>query len=298
MTALAQDLLDRLTGFDPDPETARRLVRLFHRSLARRVLGTPAGTEMPAELARLSPAMVAAAHAGEPVDAAQLLARNDTPRLLAYAPDPKAGWIKAGLDAVMSSLGWNEPCSARPVSSDAASRRALALASEALSVAWPNLWSELTALVEVVVQCEGPFRSATRMQSFGAIWTETSEVSDPLHAFELLLHEGGHHALGLREQFGGYLVNAGELGSHPLRPDPRPLRGVLHAAFVTCRLTEGLMRYREHFGDAGPLEGAPVSDRWRELSQAAIASLEVLERQAEWTPAGRSLFEALCGAAR
>jgi HEXXH motif-containing protein len=111
--------------------------------------------------------------------------------------------------------------------------------------------------------------------------------------FELILHESAHHALALREQFTRFLDNPEEVGTHALRPDPRPLRGVLHAAFVMCRIAEGLRRYQDVHRAGGPLDGCPVAERRTFALRSLRGALALLDETAKWTRDGLALRAAM-----
>lgn len=104
----------------------------------------------------------------------------------------------------------------------------------------------------------------------------------------MLLHECGHHSLFLRTLFARHLQNPRDPASHPLRPDPRPVEGALHAAFALARITVGLRRLRRRFGDDGSIGG-----RLRRNVDKLDATLVTLDEVAVWTPIGMRLFEDL-----
>ncbi len=144
-----------------------------------------------------------------------------------------------------------------------------------------------------LVFAQGPLRSATIQSTFGVVYAEVEEAGDPLRMYELLLHESAHHSLALREQFTRFIDNPDTLGSHALRPDPRPLRGVLHAAFVMCRMAEGISRYLDLHASGGPLDGGAVEERLAFAQESLRAALAVLDGSAQWTGDGLALRESM-----
>ncbi|MBA2951921.1 aKG-HExxH-type peptide beta-hydroxylase [Streptomyces himalayensis] len=173
-------------------------------------------------------------------------------------------WVRDGLAQAVASLGGTEDDPAPVlVGFPVALRPALERARAALELAWPEAWEEHHALIRYLVYADAPqLRSATTGSTFGAVYVGVDEAADPLRMFQVLLHETGHHALDLRDKFTGFLANPDAMASHPLRNDPRPLRGVLHAAFALWRMAEGLRRYA-HYRAGGhgrrPSRRAPVA---------------------------------------
>lgn len=211
-----------------------------------------------------------------------------------YEGNPSAGWITEAVRGVVVGLGWEDTTEVSVRVGDSHAQQTLLTATKALKSAWPEVWSELNRLVQVVVLCNGPFKSATRMQSFGAILATGSQLDRAQNCFELLLHEGGHHTLGLYEQFGPLLHNPTDIASHAFRTDARPLRGVLHAAFASFRMYHGLKRCLDVPADVGTFDPAHVEDRCGELREALRGAVATLEREAQWTTRGEALFAELC----
>ncbi|WP_406251964.1 HEXXH motif-containing putative peptide modification protein [Streptomyces atratus] len=208
----------------------------------------------------------------------------------AYRGPDVPAWLKDGLQDVLRSLKWGETQAGSVVTSLPSNvRDALRLARRALSTTWVEAWDEHNMLVQYLVFTCGPLRSATLQATFGVVYAELEEASDPLRMYELLLHETAHHALALKEQFTQFLDNPNAVGTHALRPDPRPLRGVLHAAFVMCRLAEGLGRYLEAHPSGGPLDGCPVRERHAFALKSLCEALTVLDDTAVWTEDGCAL---------
>ncbi|GHF63634.1 hypothetical protein GCM10018790_46890 [Kitasatospora xanthocidica] len=165
----------------------------------------------------------------------------------------------------------------------------LEAARQTLRRVWPEAALETDLLIRVIVYVRGgAFRSATLRPTFGAVYLGTSSVESPAAAFEALLHETGHHALYLRNFFETYVTNGDVLVSHPLRPDPRPVSGAVHAAHVLARMAHGLARWSAE-PDAPPEAAARRDDALRRLR----GTVEALEPAAEWTDRGRAWFDDL-----
>lgn len=304
MKAIATDLAGEVCSVGIDTRATDRLVAIYHRSLARRASNLLGEAERPQledlvrGTRRLDPATVHFLYRGrENIDAAEtarcLRQAGALEPTEVYSGSTDQPWLRHGLREALRSLGWDEENVGRVLDSvPSQTQRALELARQALRSAWPEAWQEHNTLVRYLVYVEGPVRSATVQSTFGAIYAEVVEASDPLRMFELLLHESGHHALALREQFARFLHNPDALGTHALRNDPRPLRGVLHAAYVTCRMASGLRRYLQVHPAGGPLDGCPVQERLEFAHEAIRQALAVLVA-AEWTDDGLLLKAAL-----
>jgi hypothetical protein len=296
------DLAQHVCSVGIDVSATERLAAVYHRSLARRAARRldeqlqPEVEELVRRTRRLAPATVYSLYKNTNADVGfdditqQLQNGSTTSPTTVYRGASDERWLCDGLQEALRSLGWGEErVGTVQTSLPAEVDRSLLLARQAVSLAWPQAWSEHNTLVQYLVFVKGPVRSATVQSTFGVIYAEVQEASDPLRMFELLLHESAHHALSLREQFARFLDNPEDLGTHALRSDPRPLRGVLHAAFVMCRLAEGLSRYQRSHPSGGPLDGCPVQVRRDFARQSLREALTVLDETAQWTKDGKVL---------
>lgn len=319
MPALPTDLADALRTVDIDPAATARLTAIYHRNLARRLAGSlssgqTVSVETAADVAELLryvrrlplPLVHRAYHITDaPFDPdevralrAAFSAAADAPRTATVHHGADDSWARDGLHRAVAALGWDEPDAARIASVIPAEvEHALDLARCALMGAWPEAWAEHNQLIEELVFAEGPLRSATTQTTFGAVYVSVEEAYDPVRLFEVLLHETGHHALALRCQFTRFLENPDTVGSHPLRSDSRPLRGVLHAAFVLTRIADGLRRYLLAFPADGPLDDTLVRARLETNADGLDAVLEQLGDTAEWTADGVALDQSMLAAA-
>lgn len=305
MKAISADLAEQVRSVGIDVGVTARLAATYHRSLARRAVNTldeaqrPALEELVRLTQRLSPDTVYALYKGTfDEDAAEVRTRLQA----AGRPAPASAyegphdplWLRDGLQEVLRSLNWGEEKVGSVVTDlPGTVATALELARQALRSAWPEAWDEHNTLVHYLVFAQGPLRSATIQSTFGVVYAEVEEAGDPLRMYELLLHESAHHSLALREQFTRFIDNPDTLGSHALRPDPRPLRGVLHAAFVMCRMAEGISRYLDLHASGGPLDGGAVEERLAFAQESLRAALAVLDGSAQWTGDGLALRESM-----
>lgn len=104
----------------------------------------------------------------------------------------------------------------------------------------------------------------------------------------MILHEGGHQSLFLHSAFGDLLENPRELASHPLRSDPRPVGGTMHAAHVLGRMAIGFSRWC-----ATGTAPAAAHTRRDEIVKNLGVTFAVLNEKARWTPAGAAYYEEL-----
>ncbi|MGE0725872.1 MAG: HEXXH motif-containing putative peptide modification protein [Alphaproteobacteria bacterium] len=193
------------------------------------------------------------------------------------------------------------PISIRPLDPPAMAREA-ARVSAALALldrGAPEAAGELRALIREIVLV-GPdgagagFGGATSFHLWGALFLNAEAHPGRLALAEALVHECGHALLfGLAG--GGRLVEGTDDGRHasPLRDDPRPMDGVVHATFVLARMAWCMER----------LLAAGVLDRDEQAAARAAAAghrrlfadgLAEIATHARLTPTGRA---ALAGAA-
>jgi hypothetical protein len=206
-----------------------------------------------------------------------------------------AAWPHAiALDVFCGALGQPVPGSwaALPDSSPAGSeelRRELTRSLQILALARGRLpacldWAADAAQVLVPLRSEGAgyFRSGSQPDLPGVIYADL--FGGLTQVMEAIVHEAAHLHLFMAEA-GGPLVDPAHQGRYrsPLRPEPRPLRGILlayHAIAYIC------LFYREAIaaglGDAGALgaELATMAAKRRE-SEAVL-----VEQRRHLTPAG------------
>lgn len=109
---------------------------------------------------------------------------------------------------------------------------------------------------------------------------------------EALIHEFQHNKLNLVSYGEDFLENAFEPRFRsPVRPDPRPLWGILLAvhAFLPVAVLYRRMRAAAH-----PMTRAPEFERrLAEIDLKNHEGMQMLRTHAVWTPAGRALFSDL-----
>ncbi|SDB40661.1 aKG-HExxH-type peptide beta-hydroxylase [Bauldia litoralis] len=181
---------------------------------------------------------------------------------------------------------------ARPLAADeldAATRR-LGEAMSLVDAADPSLGRELRALVRQVVFAKGggeapDFGGTTTFYLWGANVINALNHPDAVTLAEGIVHEAAH-ALLLGASLGEPLVHnpGGERYASPLRPDERPMDGIVHATFVVARLHYFATRpaMAEVFSDA------QIADY---MHQFRLGD-EIVAEHAIFTPVGKAFYDA------
>jgi HEXXH motif-containing protein len=109
---------------------------------------------------------------------------------------------------------------------------------------------------------------------------------------EALIHEFQHNKLNVSAYSTEYLTNAFHpLYKSPVRPDPRPLWGIMLAVHAFLPVAELYRRMRD---DGHPWAERPdFARRMAQLDLKNHEGMEMLRAHAQLTPAGRGLFDEL-----
>jgi hypothetical protein len=169
----------------------------------------------------------------------------------------------------------------------------IAQAAALIESCWPEALRDIEHNVDVLVLFSGPgVQNFTDMRTHRAIYMNVNTIKSDVPPFartaEILLHEAAHTRLN------GYLAvhplfrERDPLRRYvtPLRPDPRPLFGVVHQLFVLARLAHFYTRL-EHRG------GPSRISRRRDLVVSTHQCLDLLLTEADLTPAGEALVDAV-----
>ena len=184
---------------------------------------------------------------------------------------------------------------ARP--DDVARIAALAAEARALLVeAAPVLLDEIDTLGHriVLATSRGPrgFGGAATVFLWGAVVLNPTRVPDRVTLVESLAHETAH-ALLFGLTLGADLTtnDPSERYGSPLRPDPRPIEGIVHATYVLARMIHALDRLRgaPQLDDG---EHAVVERKLTHNLKNYAAGLETVEAHARFTADGASIFAA------
>jgi HEXXH motif-containing protein len=232
------------------------------------------------------------------LELASLAKQTDTPPAIGVAVTCDTALLSAleALAAEFETATGRDPGStpllpAGPAVVEAARTR-MAEATGLLDRLWPEYGEELAWHVRLLVVAGGDsLISASLAAAHGAVFVNESLATGCLPLYESLLHEGSHHVLSARMTLDPMLTNPEDLATSPLRPDPRPLRGILHAVFVTVRMAHGFAR----------LYDADLSDRWTRHAERRLAAydrqitsgLAILRQHGRFTPVGKSLVDSL-----
>lgn len=139
-------------------------------------------------------------------------------------------------------------------------RNRLDAAFALLDGGFPEMAAEVRALLSEIVVAAGPedpkaitFDGASSYMMWGAILLNARGQKTVLDAAQALAHESGHNLLFGFSASGPLVENPDdELFSSPLRKDPRPMDGVVHATYVVARMHQTISRLL----DSGILDDA------------------------------------------
>lgn len=166
-------------------------------------------------------------------------------------------------------------------------------ALQMISLAAPEIFLEmkttLTTVVPIGFQPERHF-SSTYREALGSIYASLHPQA--CIVAEALIHEFQHNKLHLARRHDPILHNAlHPLYRSPVRPDPRPLWGILlaaHAFLAVARFQRILLR------QGHPEASKPdFSRRLYETDCKNFEAMATLRKHARWTDFGRSLFRRL-----
>jgi HEXXH motif-containing protein len=153
----------------------------------------------------------------------------------------------------------------------------------------PALAGEHRELLAEVVPVGGPMEvslSASYKEAIGVVYISLHR--SPLKMAEALVHELQHNKLNLVAWSDPILLDATTLHASPVRPDPRPLWGVLLAAHAFLLVVE-LYRSLERLGH--PLAStATFRERLDEVLTANREAMDVVREHARPTELGRTII--------
>lgn len=303
----ASALEEEVVAFEMEPATVAKLARGYARSLGERLDGyarePAAGPVRRRTIDWLHPRSVWAARVGirypEQFEASRAAVTDDLARgegerpwvehlAAGRPPEPWSEWAVSNLQV---HTGVVDP-TIRVRFMEQPLEPIVDRVNEALGIlwrVWPQAAVENHLLVRSLVYVEGgEFQSATFEDVFGAVMVGVQYVQTVPSAFEMLLHEGGHHSLFLRNLYATFVTNADEMVHHPLRHDPRPIKGAVHAAQALARMATGLARWCA--------EGGAPDEVFRRRDNCVAnfrTTLRTLAEHAAWTPAGERYFAGL-----
>lgn len=240
---------DELAAIEPHPTMTAYLARVYHRKIAQRLwAGSPQDSEL-ADTNTLKWLHPGGVWAGRIAMRDQVMSGESWPATRSYlkrgqsaippvehvADDSDEAWCRWGVES-LERYDIERYCdeslklrlARQPVGNI---QLHLAEAARILERIWPEVAVENHFLVRCFVYIEGGrFRSASIEDILGAIFVGVAAHQTLASTFEMLLHEEAHQSLYLRMNFNQLVQNPWDITNHPLRPDPRPIKGALHAA--------------------------------------------------------------------
>jgi HEXXH motif-containing protein len=154
----------------------------------------------------------------------------------------------------------------------------------------PQTFAEMRLMLREVVPVgydDTRHLSASYREAIGTIYLTLHP--NRMTMTEAVLHEFQHNKFNVAADSADFLSNAFHpLYKSPIRPDPRPLWGILLAVHAFLPVAELYRRMR----DAGhPLAADPgFEQRMSELDLKNHEGMEMLRAHARWTPPGLALF--------
>ncbi|MEI9988364.1 MAG: HEXXH motif-containing putative peptide modification protein [Aliidongia sp.] len=182
-----------------------------------------------------------------------------------------------------------------PLASACRDRIAAALAL--LDAGYPVLAAELRVILREIVLAVGPdergavvFDGASSFMLWGAIILNARTHKTVLDMVQALAHESGHNLLfGLCAD--GPLIENDEAERYasPLRLDPRPMDGIVHATYVTARMHQAV----DHLLESGVLNAEQEAEVRASLAghrRAFADGIATIDRHARFTPLGAAVM--------
>ena len=300
MTTFASSYLD---SADADPQGTATLARDYMRHCIdrndvltaeqRQRLGGWLGPEL---FNVLAPGGVAstANWLDSPASLDGLIGRNHGPAgpAIDITADSGLSWADGIVGTVNEDVRGIQEGTVVRLASTAAAAHAIDCMSEAMTLlrrAWPEAAVETSVLVSNYVYVSGAdYRSGAMHRYFGCMLVGTGYVTSVERAYETLLHETGHTVLYLKSSFCRYLNNPDERAVHPLRREPRPMLGTLHAAISLYRVARGFSKLLGTGFES--LEAERILAR---NSADLGTALRVLAEHADWTASGERFYDSM-----
>lgn len=168
-------------------------------------------------------------------------------------------------------------------------------ALDLMAKADPELAGEVAALTPEIVLVHAPtseytFNGGSSFHLWGAILINAAAHPTTVKLIEGLAHESGHSLLhGLT--MGHPLVenDPEERHSSPLRADPRPMEGVVHATYVLARMHLAMARLLAS-GRLDPDQRAEAERALEHSAQAYAEGARIVQARARFTPLGAEIF--------
>jgi HEXXH motif-containing protein len=184
-----------------------------------------------------------------------------------------------------------------PAPAAASCRERIAAALTLIDAGHPELADELRAILREIVLAVGPdepgavvFDGASSFMLWGAIVLNVRTHKTVLEMVQALAHESGHNLL-----FGfcadGPLVENSDADRYPspLRLDPRPMDGIVHATYVTARMHQAVHRLLES-GVLTAEQEVEARTGLADHQRAFAGAIATVDRYARFTPLGEAIM--------
>ena len=168
-----------------------------------------------------------------------------------------------------------------------------------LHLADPSWHDEVRSLLPVIVAGSGPldtadmFNAASTFFFWGGSLINAQVRRSPVSIIDFLVHESSHLLLFGLSADGTLLSNGGEERyKSPLRAEPRPIDGILHASFVASRVHLSMCRLLDSAYLSKDNERR-AAERRDHNAKSAWVGLEVLNEHARPTELGEGVLNSL-----
>ena len=177
-------------------------------------------------------------------------------------------------------------------------RALIAQAFQLLDAGNPELAAEIRTLLREIVLALGSddpfaaqFDGVSSFLLWGATVFDVRSYKTPLEMVQALAHESGHNLLfGLCADGPLHENDNDARFASPLRRDPRPMDGIIHAAYVSARMHQSVQRL---------LDAQVLDEAQQQQARAANVTnakhfamgIDTVDRHARLTPIGRSVMD-------
>lgn len=185
-----------------------------------------------------------------------------------------------------------------PADAVARMRALIARAFALIDAGNPELAAEIRTIVQEIVLATGPggtdavqFDGVSAFLLWGGVVLNATSYATPIETVQALAHESGHNLLfGLCADGPLQTNDDDERYASPLRVDPRPMDGIVHAVYVTARMHQAVQRLL----DAGVLDPSDVAEAEsaaRCNAEQFASGMTTIDRHAQLTPLGKTVME-------
>jgi hypothetical protein len=154
-----------------------------------------------------------------------------------------------------------------------------------------SLADEIRILLREIVLAAGPFEGVSSFMLWGATILSVRSHNTVLDMVQALAHESGHNLLfGLCADGPMHENDDKARYSSPLRSDPRPMDGIIHATYVSARMHQAVQRLADS-GALNPAEADEARATNAVNAKGFTHGMEEINHHARLTPLGRVILE-------